>query len=199
MRAAFRNPWKEGMGKLRTQDAWLKIQHPAAAASLEESLEGLFTINRLDQSPALRRCLGTTRIIDSSHSAIRTRTRRLSRWKHAPMVVRWAAASFLDAEQRCRKILRYRDLGMLHTKLKDHAPSADSSKVAKSMTRTAVSTFNYVRDSFRSAEKHFNPTRAPCQTTLSPCPKMISSSGVRTAGLTRRLDSLSNANRRNQR
>ena len=45
------------MAKLRTQAAWLKVQHPTAA-SLDEGLEELFTINRLDLSPA-RRCLGT--------------------------------------------------------------------------------------------------------------------------------------------
>ena len=79
MRAAFRLPYKEGIAKLRTQAEWLKPHHPDAAASLAEDLEELFTINPLDLSPALRLCLGSTRIIDSSHSRIRTRPRRVSR------------------------------------------------------------------------------------------------------------------------
>ena len=77
-----------------------------------------------------RRCLGTTHIIDSLHSGIRTRNRRVNRWKHTPMVLRWAAAWFLDAEQRFRKILGYGDLRMLQAKIKDRAASDDSSKVA---------------------------------------------------------------------
>ncbi len=46
------------MAQLRTQAASLKAQH-STVASLDEGLEELFTINRRDLSPALRRCLGT--------------------------------------------------------------------------------------------------------------------------------------------
>ena len=88
------------------------------------------TLGRQRGFVSSRRCLGTTHIIDSSHSAIRTRTWRVSRWKHAPMILRWAAALFPDARQRFRKILGYRDLWMLQAKFKAHAPSDDSSKLA---------------------------------------------------------------------
>ena len=130
MRAAFRLPYKEGIAKLRTQAEWLRPHHPDAAASLEEGLEELFTINRLDLSPALRLCLGTTNIIDSSHSGIRTRTRRVSRWKDDQMVLRWAASAFLQTEKSFRKIQGFRDLWMLQAKLKDRVTGDDSSKVA---------------------------------------------------------------------
>ena len=53
MTAAFRLPWKEGIAKLRKQAEWLRPHHPDAAASLEEGLEKLFTINRLELSSAL--------------------------------------------------------------------------------------------------------------------------------------------------
>lgn len=130
MRAAFRLPYTDGIGKLRTQAEWLKPHHPDAAASLEEGLEELFTINRLDLSPALRMCLGTTNIIDSSHSGIRTRTRRVSRWKDGQMVLRWAASAFLQTEKSFRKIQGFRDLWMLQAKLNDRVTGDDSSKVA---------------------------------------------------------------------
>ena len=130
MKAAFRLPWKEGMAKLRKQADWLRPHHPDAAASLEEGLDELFTINRLELPPALRRCLGTTNIIDSSHSGMRSRTRRVGRWRNGQMVLRWAASAFLDTEKNFRKILGYKDLWILQTKLNDLVTGDDQSKVA---------------------------------------------------------------------
>ncbi len=130
MKAAFRLPWKEGIARIRKQAEWLRSQHPDAAASLKEGLDEMFTINRLELSPALRRCLGSTNLIDSSHSGMRIRTRRVGRWKNADMALRWAAASFLDTEKNFRRILGYKDLWMLQAKLNDLVTGDDPSKVA---------------------------------------------------------------------
>ena len=130
MKAAFRLPWKEGIAKLRKQADWLRPLHPDAAASLEEGLEELFTINRLELSSSLRLCLGTTNIIDSSHSGVRIRTRRVGRWRNGQMVLRWAASAFLATEKSFRKIQGYRDLWMLQAKLKDAVTGDHKSKVA---------------------------------------------------------------------
>jgi putative transposase len=46
-----------GLGKLKTQAAWLKTEYPDAAASLLEGLEETFTVNRLGLTAALIRCL----------------------------------------------------------------------------------------------------------------------------------------------
>ncbi len=130
MKAAFRLPWKEGIARIRKQAEWLRSQHPDAAASFKEGLDEMFTINRLELSPALRRCLGSTNLIDSSHSGMRIRTRRVGRWKNADMALRWAAASFLDTEKNFRRILGYKDLWMLQAKLNDLVTGDDPSKVA---------------------------------------------------------------------
>ena len=130
MKAAFRLPWKEGIARIRKQAEWLRSQHPDAAASLKEGLDEMFTINRLELSPALRRCLGSTNLIDSSHSGMRIRTRRVGRWKNADMALRWAVASFLDTEKNFRRILGYKDLWMLQAKLNDLVTGDDPSKVA---------------------------------------------------------------------
>ena len=61
----------------------------------------------------LWRCLATTNIIESPRAGVRLRTRRVTRWKDAKMVLRWVAASYLDAEKSFRKIIGYRDLWML--------------------------------------------------------------------------------------
>lgn len=117
MRAALRLGAEEGIAKLKQQAQWLEREYPDAAASLREGLEELFTINRLGRSPALRRALGSTNIIENPNSAARRRTGRVTRWRDGAMVKRWAAAAFLDAEKSFRRILGYRDLWMLEAVL----------------------------------------------------------------------------------
>jgi putative transposase len=113
LRAAFRLPATEGMARLEKQAQWLEREHPDAAASLREGLEEMFTLNRLGLPPALCRCLGSTNLIESPHSGVRLRTRRICRWRDGRMVLRWAAAAFLMTEKHFRKIQGYRDLWML--------------------------------------------------------------------------------------
>ena len=66
----------------------------------------------MQQGP-LHRCLATTNIVESPNAGVRRRTRRVTRWKDASMVRRWAAAAFLDTEKNFRKIMGYKDLWML--------------------------------------------------------------------------------------
>ena len=124
MKAAYKLPWKEGLAKLKKQAEWLSVHHPAAAASLLEGLKETFTINRLDLSPSLRRCLGTTNIIENPHSGVRMRTRRVSRWRNGKMVLRWAASAFLATEKNFRRIQGYRDLWMLKAALENQMEDA---------------------------------------------------------------------------
>ena len=113
MRAAFRLPAAEGIARLEKQAQWLEREYPDAAASLREGLAEMFTVNRLGLSAALCRCLASTNIIESPHSGVRLRTRRICRWRDGKMVLRWAAAAYLITEKSFRKIQGYRDLWML--------------------------------------------------------------------------------------
>lgn len=124
MRAAYRLPWREGMARLKKQAEWLRGEYPAAAASLLEGLEETFTVNRLGLSPALRRCLGTTNLIESPQGTVRRKSRRVSRWRDGEMVLRWAGASLLDAERSFRRVMGYRDLWMLQAILDEAALDA---------------------------------------------------------------------------
>jgi transposase-like protein len=113
MKAAFRLEATAGIQRMEKQAQWLEREYPSAAASLREGLEELFTINRIGLSLSLRRCLTTTNVIESPHSGVRVRTRRVHRWRDGAMVLRWAATSFLDAEKTFRRIMGYRDLWQL--------------------------------------------------------------------------------------
>ena len=113
MKAAYRLDADEGMKKLKQQARWLESEYPSAATSLLEGLEETFTINRLGLPPKLRRCLGTTNIVESPTAGVRLRTRRVTNWRNGGMVLRWAAAAYLETEKGFRRIIGYQELWTL--------------------------------------------------------------------------------------
>jgi len=117
LQAAYRLEAKEGMAKLKQQADWLDSEYASAAASLREGWEETFTINRLGLPAALRRCLGTTNIVESPTTGVRLRTGRITNWRNGQMVLRWAAAAYLDAEKAFNCVMGYRDLWMLKAAL----------------------------------------------------------------------------------
>jgi putative transposase len=121
MQAAWSMDAAKGKQKLRQLARWLEQQYPSAAKSLLEGLDEMFTINALGLPKTLRRCLGTTNVIESPNSGIRSRTRRVKNWKDHSMVVRWVAASLMDMEKRFKRIMGFQQLWMLDAKLKEIA------------------------------------------------------------------------------
>ena len=119
LRAAWKLDADEGIRKLGQYASWLEREWPSAAASLREGLSELFTVNRLGLPKALRRCLTTTNIIDSSHAGVRQHTNRVSRWQSEEMAVRWAAVTFRETEKHYRRITGYEHLWMLKAHLND--------------------------------------------------------------------------------
>ncbi|MHC4234525.1 MAG: IS256 family transposase, partial [Planctomycetota bacterium] len=62
-------------------------------------------------------CLGSTNLIDSTHSGVRGRMRRVTNWQSGEMAMRWAAVAFLDTEKSYRRILGYHQLWILKAHL----------------------------------------------------------------------------------
>jgi putative transposase len=122
MRAAWKMNQKDGMAKFRQIAGWLERDYPEAAAALREGLEECFTINRLDIPRSLHRCLATSNIVDNPHSGVRSRTRRVCRWRPG-MPARWSAAAFLEGEKSYRKIMGFRDLWALKAILDGSQPA----------------------------------------------------------------------------
>lgn len=119
LRAAFKLEAEDGQAKLQQYASWIEREWPSAAGSLREGLEELFTINRLGLPAKLRRCLGTTNVIDNSHAALRERTRRVKHWQSGAMALRWAAAAFEASSEGFRRIMGYEHLWMLKAALKE--------------------------------------------------------------------------------
>jgi putative transposase len=86
LRAAWKMDVKAGMARVKKLAEWVEREYPSAATSLLEGLEECFTINRLDIPPSLHRCLATTNLIESPHSGVRMRTRRVCPWRDGGMV-----------------------------------------------------------------------------------------------------------------
>jgi transposase-like protein len=129
MKAAFKLNADEGMQKLHQYAEWLQRDWPSAAESLREGLSELFTINRLGLPSMLRRCLGTTNLIDNSHSCVRERTRRVRNWQSGTMALRWTAAAFASAEKNFRRVMGHQHLWMLKAALDERdGPLADHTK-----------------------------------------------------------------------
>jgi putative transposase len=122
MRAAWKMKPDDGMAKFHQIAAWLEHDYPDAAGALREGLEECFTINRLDIPRSLHRCLATSNLVDNPHSGVRSRTRRVCRWRPG-MPARWSAAAFLDMEKSFRKIMGYRDLWALKAILDGSRPA----------------------------------------------------------------------------
>ena len=119
MKAAFQLPVDRGIAKLKKLAQWLEREYPSASASLLEGLDEMFTINRLDLPETLRRCLGTTNIIESPNAGIRQRTGRVTRWRDGQMALRWTAAALLSMEKRMRRIMGYQQLWILEAHLQE--------------------------------------------------------------------------------
>ena len=121
LQAAFKLSADEGPAKLEQYATWLEHDWPSAAASIREGLSELFTINRLGLTAKLRRCLGTTNLIDNSHSCVRERTHRVKNWQSGSMALRWTAAAFDAASQNFRRIMGHESLWMLKAALDEQA------------------------------------------------------------------------------
>ncbi len=131
LKAAFKLDAQEGTAKIEQYASWLEQDWPSAAASLREGLAELFTINRLGLPSSLRRCLGTTNVIDNGHSAARDRMRRVKNWQSGAMALRWTAAAFEAASHGFRRIMGYEHLWMLKAALDE--PAKDRSLVQQAV------------------------------------------------------------------
>lgn len=127
LKAAFQRDAKEGTAQIETYATWLERDWPSAAGSLREGFDEMFTSNRLGLPSELRRCLGTTNLIDNGHSALRDRVRRVKHWQSGSMALRWSAVAFDAISKGFRRIMGYKHLWMLKAALDE--PSRDQSLV----------------------------------------------------------------------
>ena len=126
LRAAFKmEDHVKATGKIKDLAGELEDEWPGASGSLLEGLDELFTVNRLGLPAGLRRSLATTNIIESPQSTVRRLTHKVDRWRDGTMALRWAAASFIEAEKTMRKIGGCQQMWMLAAALERSDQTAD--------------------------------------------------------------------------
>ena len=132
----------------------------SAAASLREGLAETFTINRLGLPATLRRCLGTTNLVESPNAGMRLRTRRVTRWRDTKMILRWAAAAYLETEKRFRRIMGYKSLWILEAALTEEREEAerDQSEPTRSLQAAAARCI-MPRETYRNFQLGLGHTR----------------------------------------
>lgn len=98
---------------------WLRDISESAANSLEDGLEESLLMQRLNLPDILRKSLASTNVIESAFSIVEGRTSRVKNWrKGKTQVMRWAAASLLQAEKRMNRIRGYKYLPLLVEQLR---------------------------------------------------------------------------------
>jgi transposase-like protein len=105
--------------------ARLEGEHPGAAASLREGLAETLTVIELGLTGWLRFTLRTTNPIDNLFSSVRKVTNRVKRWRGGRMMLRWCAASVLDASTRFRRIRGCAEMPKLVAALRAHEGTLD--------------------------------------------------------------------------
>jgi transposase-like protein len=91
----------------------LDKKRPGAAGSLREGLAQTVTVNRLGITGSLLRTVESTNPVESMIEIVRDHSRRVKRWQHGEMALRWAAAGMLAAEEQFRRVKGYRQLPQL--------------------------------------------------------------------------------------
>lgn len=114
LRAAWANPDADAaQHELTALARALDKKRPGAAASLREGLEDTLTVNRLGVTGSLLKTVESTNPVESMIEIVRHHARRVKRWQHGEMALRWTAAGMLAAEQQFRRVKGFRQLPAL--------------------------------------------------------------------------------------
>ncbi len=116
---------KRALRLLENLAARLEGEHPGAAASLQEGLAETLTVIELGLTGWLRFTLRTTNPIDNLFGSVRKASRRVKRWRGGRMMLRWCAATVVDASTRFRRVRGHAEMPKLVAALRAHEGSLD--------------------------------------------------------------------------
>lgn len=121
---------KRALRLLENLVARLDADHPGAAASLREGLAETLTVIELGLTGRLRLTLRTTNPIDNLFGSVRKVSKRVKRWRGGRMMLRWCAASVLDAKTRFRRVKGHAEMPKLVAALRAHEGTLDQQEAA---------------------------------------------------------------------
>lgn len=98
---------KQGLQELKK---WLSPINESAARSLEEALEEVLTLHRLEAGELLRKTLHSTNSIESVFSTVRFREKNIKNYQGSKMKQRWLATVLLHAEETFRVVKGHQEI-----------------------------------------------------------------------------------------
>ena len=136
--AYSKTTYKEAKATLEALCNELEAVNISAANSLCEGLEETLTIHHLGLSPELAKSLSMTNCIESVMSQMGQYTDKVDRWHNSDQILRWTATALLDIEPRLNRIIGYRYLNILRTKLLESVKKQTEGKSVPIATELAT-------------------------------------------------------------
>jgi len=102
--------YEEAKTALKNFKQWLTGINESAARSLEEALEEVLTLHRLDVPELLRKTLHSTNSIESMFSTVRHCEKNIKRYRSSKMSQRWLASVLLYAESNFRTVKGHNEI-----------------------------------------------------------------------------------------
>jgi putative transposase len=138
-RALKHSKYADAKAELLALYKWLLGLNPSAARSLDEALEEILTMHRLDVPTDLRRVLSTTNGIENLFSVLRHREKNLKNYnpnyKGKPvkkgLSQRWLATSLLNAENGFRTVKGFDDISAVVASIRKYHQEIVDSDVKK--------------------------------------------------------------------
>jgi len=126
--------YKEARKSLIELKRDLEVINLSAARSLEEGMEDVLTLHRLELNLDFSRSFATTNCIENLNSQIGKYLNKVKSWKNSKERYRWIAAALLEIEMKMRKINNFRILDKMQKTIKE--------EIQKRTSKEGISTKN---------------------------------------------------------
>jgi transposase-like protein len=120
LQALAQPTYAKAKAALVTLTAELQTLNLEAARSLQEGLEELLTLHKLEVNDDFQKSFGTTNCIESLNSNLRKHIGKVKYWKNSLERYRWLAASLIIIEPRLNKIFNFQKLKTLRKAIQKH-------------------------------------------------------------------------------
>jgi len=110
----------------------------SATKSLNEGLEDLLTLHRLELNTLFERSFSTTNCIENVNSQLEKYLRKVRSWKNSMQRHRWVAAALLEMEPKMRKVNNYVHLEKMRNAIKNEIKRKDKESDSQISTKNGT-------------------------------------------------------------
>ena len=118
--ALSHSTYKQAKEALQTLAKKLRKINLEAGRSLEEGMEELLALHKLEMKEAFSVSFSTTNCIESLNSQLRKYTGRITHWENSSQRYRWVATALIKIETKMRKVDNFKQLHKLKKAIQQH-------------------------------------------------------------------------------